>query len=176
MTALPQGDLHLLESPTARTLLGQPIPARMAYVTRQGQPRILATWFHWDGRELVMATWVAGPHIRHPARRVRALQARPDVAVSIDTDDQPPLALQLRGRATVERVDGIVPEYRLAAERYLGSEGAAAYLGQFDDIAVVMARIAVRPDWVGLLDFGERLPGPLGGVRDPSAHGEPLET
>jgi hypothetical protein len=27
-----------------------------------------------------------------------------------------------------------------------------------------MARIAVRPTWVGLLDFAERLPAPLGGV------------
>jgi hypothetical protein len=30
----------------------------------------------------------------------------------------------------------------------------------------VQARIAVRPTWVGLLDFVGRLPSPLGGVQE----------
>jgi hypothetical protein len=33
-----------------------------------------------------------------------------------------------------------------------------------DGAAVGMDRIALRPDRVGLLDFAERLPGPLGGI------------
>jgi Pyridoxamine 5'-phosphate oxidase len=162
---LPQGDVRLLGTPTAAALLARAIPARLAYVTRAGEPRIVPTWFHWDGEELVMPTWAAGPHIQHPARRVQSLRERPDVAVSIDTEDQPPVILQIRGRATVEEVSGLVPEYRLAAQRYLGGDAAAGFLAQFDGVEVTMARIAVRPAWVGLIDFDERLPGPLGGVR-----------
>jgi hypothetical protein len=112
-----------------------------------------------------MPTWSAGPHIQHPARRIQSLRERPIVAVSIDTEDQPPAILQIRGRATVEEVSGLVPEYRLAAQRYLGGDAAAGFLAQFDGVDVTMARIAVRPAWVGLIDFDERLPGPLGGVR-----------
>jgi hypothetical protein len=160
-----QGDLRLLDTPTAADVLARAIPARLAYVTREGAPRIVPTWFHWDGEEVVMATWTAGDHVRYPARRLRDLRERPEVTISIDTEDQPPVALQLRGRATVDEVTGLVPEYRLCAERYLGAEVAAGYLAEFDGVdGVGMARIALRPEWVGLLDFADRLPGPLGGI------------
>jgi hypothetical protein len=57
-----------------------------------------------------------------------------------------------------------VPEYALAAHRYLGDEEATAYLEQIDHPSTRMARIAVRPAWVGVLDFQTRLPSALGGV------------
>jgi hypothetical protein len=161
---LRQGDLRLLETATAIDLLARPIPARLAYVTRGGAPRIVPTWFQWTGDDIVMATWTSGPHVRHAARRVQDLPERPDVAISIDTEDQPPLALQIRGQAAVQDVDGIVDEYAMAAARYLGDDAAQSFLSQFDDAMVTMARISVRPVWVGLLDFGVRMPGPLGGV------------
>jgi hypothetical protein len=160
-----QGDLSLLDTPTAQELLQRAIPARLAYTTRGGGIRIVPTWFHWDGEAIVMATWIRAPHIRHPARRVEDLRHRPDVAISIDTEDQPPVVLQIRGRAVVEDVDGIATEYRLCAERYLGTEQGRQFIAQLDPATVTMARIAVRPDWVGLIDFQERLPGPLGGVQ-----------
>jgi len=159
-----QGDPRLLEEPAAVELLGSSLPARMAYTAPDGTPRLVPSWFHWTGAEIVTATWVSGPHVRHPARRIRDLRARPDVALSIDTDDQPPLVLQIRGRATVSEIDGIVPEYALAARRYLGEEAAAQYVGQFDPAAIRMARIGITPTWVALLDFQTRLPAPLGGV------------
>jgi hypothetical protein len=162
---IPQGDPRLLATAAARELLARPIPARLAYLTRRDEIRIVPTWFHWNGQEIVMATWISGPHIQHPARRVEDLRQRPDVAISIDTEEQPPVALQVRGRAVVDEIAGIPMEYRLSAEHYLGAETAQQYLGQFDGVAVSMARIAVRPVWVGLIDFGERLPGPLGGVQ-----------
>ena len=163
-TTPAQGDPRLLETSLARDLLGRAIPARLAYVTRAGEPRIVPTWFHWTGEEVVMPTWRSGPHIRHPARRLRDLAERPQVAISIDTEDQPPVVLQIRGRVTIDDVDGVADEYRLSARRYLGEEAAGQFLAQFDGVPVGMARIAVRPEWVGLLDFDERLPGPLGGV------------
>jgi Pyridoxamine 5'-phosphate oxidase len=159
-----QGDPRLLESDVAQRLLASSIPARYAYTSADGTPRVVPSWFHWTGEELVMPTFISAPHVRHPAYRVRDLRANPDVAVTIDTESFPPESLTIRGRAEISEVDGIVPEYALAAHRYLGDEEATAYLAQIDHPGTRMARIAVRPAWVGVLDFQTRLPSALGGA------------
>ena len=156
-----QGDLRLLDTDLARRLLASDIPARVAYVAPDGTPRIVPTWFHWNGEELVMPTYISAPHIARPASRLRHLRAQPDVAISIDTATSPPQVLQVRGRATITEVDGVAPEYAASAVRYLGDEAAAELLESVDDPRTRMARIAVRPTWVGLLDFETRLPGPI---------------
>jgi hypothetical protein len=161
---LPQGDLRLLRSEIAERLLTSTIPARFAYVARDGTPRVVPTWFHWTGDELVMPTFLAAPHVRHAAARVCALRANPEVAVTIDTETFPPEVLLVRGRVSVTEVDGVPPEYALAARRYLGEETAAGYLAMLDQPVTRMARIAVRPSWVGLIDFQARMPSGLGGV------------
>jgi hypothetical protein len=153
-----QGDLSLLETDVAQELLASALPARVAYIAQDGTPRVVPTWFHWTGRELVMPTFVAAPHIKRPAARLRALRANPDVAISIDTESQPPQVLLLRGRADVTEVDGVVPEYALSARQYMGEEAAAAYLATIDQPGTKMARIAVRPTWAGTFDFATRLP------------------
>ena len=132
-----------------------------------GTPRVVPTWFHWTGREIVMVTYVAGPRIgiRHPAARLAALRARPDVAVTIDTDTFPPQSLSLRGQVEITEVDGLAPEYVPAARRYLGDEAAAGMLASLDQPGTRQARIALRPTWAGLLDFDTRLPSVQGGVR-----------
>lgn len=155
---LPQGDLGLLDSDLAQRLLASTLPARYAYTAPDGTPRVLSSWFHWTGAELVMPTFLAAPHVQRPASRIRSLRARPAIAVTIDTDTFPPEILQLRGTASVTEVDGIATEYSLAARRYLGEEAAAAYLADIDQPGTRMARIALRPAWVGLLDFQTRLP------------------
>jgi hypothetical protein len=159
-----QGSLELLESDVAKRLLESTIPARYAYIAADGTPRVVPSWFHWAGDEIVMPTFISAPHVRHPAYRVRALRANPDVAITIDTESFPPESLTIRGRAEVTEVDGIVPEYALAAHRYLGEAEATGYLEQIDHPSTRMARIAVRPAWVGVLDFQTRLPSALGGV------------
>jgi Pyridoxamine 5'-phosphate oxidase len=159
-----QGDPRLLESDVAERLLASSLPARYAYTGSDGTPRVVASWFHWTGDELVMPTFISAPHIRHPAYRVRDLRANPDIAVTIDTDSFPPEVLSIRGRATITDVDGVAPEYALAAHRYLGEEEATGYLAQIDQPGTRMARIAVRPAWVGVLDFQTRMPSALGGV------------
>ena len=73
--------------------------------------------------------------------------------------------MQVRGHAAVEEVPGIAIEYQKAAEHYLGEDASRELLAQLDPTTVVMARITVKPMWVGLIDFDHRLPGPLGGVR-----------
>ena len=162
--ALRQGDLGLLESDVAKRLLASSIPARFAYLATDGTPRVLSTWFHWTGELLVMPTFLAAPHVRHAANRLRALRVNPDVAVTIDTQDFPPEALTVRGRASITDVAGVVPEYAMAARRYMGDDAAAAYIAQIDQPGTRMARIDVRPTWVGLLDFKTRLPSALGGI------------
>jgi hypothetical protein len=127
-------------------------------------PRVVPTWFHWTGDELVMPTFLAAPHVKRPASRLRALHAHPEVAITIDTEVFPPNVLLLRGKATVTEVDGVVPEYALAAHRYMGDEAAAGYLAQIDQPGIKKARIAVRPTWVAVLDYHIRLPGSQGGV------------
>jgi hypothetical protein len=160
-TDLPQGDVRLLDTPVAQRLLASAIPARLAYVAEDGTPRVVPTWIHWTGEELVMPTFIAAPHIRRPARRIASLRANPAVALSIDTDASPPEVLLVRGTATVEEVEGVAPEYAASARVYLGEEAAAGLLAMADDPSTRMARIAVRPAWVGLLDFETRLPGPI---------------
>jgi hypothetical protein len=161
---LAQGDPRLLETPLARQLLASRIPARYAFIGTDGRPRVVGSWFSWTGTELVMPTFVSAPHVRHQAYRVRALRARPDVAVSIDTEAFPPQVLTVRGAAEVELVDGVDPDYAEAARRYMGDEAAAVYLQQIDHPRTRMARISVPPRWVGLLDFAGRMPSALGGV------------
>ena len=56
-------------------------------------------------------------------------------------------------RAQVAEVDGIDPDYALSAQKYLGDEAARDYLAMVDQPGTRMARITVRPTWVGLLDF-----------------------
>jgi hypothetical protein len=155
---LAQGDLGLLGSQTAKRLLASTVPARVAYTGLDGKPRALPIWFLWTGDELVMASFAG-------AAKARALRAHPDVALTIDTESFPADVLLLRGTATVTDVDGFVPEYVETLRRYLGHDGAARFLGQFDESATKMHRISVRPDWVGVLDFETRLPGVLGGIQ-----------
>ena len=156
-TVLPQGHPDLITGETAQRLLASRELARLAYTAADGTPRVFPMLFHWTGEEIVFATF-AGAH------KIAALRARPDVAITIDTAAAPPEVLLLRGRAEVTDVDGIVPEYALAQIRYQGEEAGRAAVAAVDRPGVRMARIAVRPTWVGVLDFTTRFPG--GGSAD----------
>jgi Pyridoxamine 5'-phosphate oxidase len=156
-TMLPQGHPDLIASETAQRLLVSRELARLAYTAADGTPRVFPMLFHWTGEEIVFATFAG-------ARKIAALRARPDVAITIDTAAAPPEVLLLRGRAEVTDVDGIVPEYALAQTRYQGEEAGRAAVAEVDQPGVRMARIAVRPTWVGVLDFTTRFPG--GGSAD----------
>ncbi|MFD0579757.1 pyridoxamine 5'-phosphate oxidase family protein [Dactylosporangium darangshiense] len=154
MTGLPQGSLGLLEHEVAVRLLASSELARLAYVAGDGTPRVMPMMFHWTGEELVMSTFAG-------AGKIAALRARPAVAVTIDAAGPPPEVLLLRGDAEVTDVEGIVPEYVLAHRRYYGPEQGAANVAAVDHPGTRMARIALRPSWVGVLDFTTRVPGPL---------------
>jgi pyridoxine/pyridoxamine 5'-phosphate oxidase len=149
-----QGDVALLDGPVAQELLHSATPVRVAYVSRDGTPRVVPTWFHWDGTDIVLGTPVESP-------KVRAISANPNVALTIDNGTWPYKALQIRGIARVETVQGVVPEYALAAQRYLGAQGGEAWIEQIRGMFSQMARIAVRPAWVAVLDFEQRFPNAI---------------
>ena len=149
-----QGDLSLLQHPAAQELLQSRIPARLAYVWTDGTPRVVPIWFHWNGDEFVMGTPTKAP-------KLKALSKNPKVALTIDGDVFPHKVLLIRGTALLKNVEGVVPEYAAAAERYFGREQGKAWVTQMGQMVSSMVRVSVRPEWVGLLDFQTRFPSAL---------------
>lgn len=90
--------------------------------------------------------------------KVKALSAFPTVALMIDTDSFPYQALQVRGTIEIETIEGIVPEYELCAKRYLGAQRGQAWIAPLRQAFPPMARIIVRPEWVGVLDLAQLYP------------------
>ena len=72
--------------------------------------------------------------------------------------------LTMRGRVEISEVAGIPPGSASAARRYMGDEVARAYLAQIDQPGARMARIDLRPTWLGVLHFRSRLPSGFGGI------------
>jgi hypothetical protein len=69
----------------------------------------------------------------------------------------------IRGTATVQLLQEIVPEYVLMSRRTLGP-GADAWLEQINAMLPAMggmARVAITPEWVGILDFQQRFPSAI---------------
>lgn len=154
MQRVQQGDLSLLQQPASQDLLKSKIPARLAYVWTDGSPRVVPIWFHWNGREIVMASPPKAP-------KLKALARNPRVSLTIDDNTFPHKVLLIRGTAGLESVDGIVPEYVMAADRYFGAEQGKAWVNQLRTMVSSMVRITVTPEWVGLLDFQTRFPSAL---------------
>jgi PPOX class probable F420-dependent enzyme len=152
--AAQQGDVALLQEPVAQALLSSREPARLAYTWTDGSPRVVPIWFTWNGTELIMA----GPT---DAPKMKALRKDPRVAITIDQAAYPYKVLLIRGRATMAEVGGIMPEYAQAAARYFGAEQGAAWVDQVGKMASSMMRIAVKPEWVAILDFEQRFPSAI---------------
>src|ERR1700720_544874 len=149
-----QGNLQLLQHPAAQELLQSKIPARLAYVWMDGTPRVVPIWFHWNESEFVLATPPKAP-------KLKALAKNRKVALTIDDNSFPHKVLLVRGTVRLETVEGIVPEYAAAAERYFGREQGQAWVGQLRGMIRSMVRITVTPEWVGILDFQTRFPSAL---------------
>lgn len=152
-TRARQGDTALLDDPVAQELLHSQYPAHLAYAWTDGTPRVVPIWFHWNGSAVVMASPINAP-------KVRALRDGAPVAVTIDSYDFPHKVLSLRGRVTVDDVEGVAPEYAAAATRYFGAEQGQAWVSQLP-AGLVMRRMTVRPEWVGVLDFRTRFPSAI---------------
>jgi hypothetical protein len=133
----------------ARELLDSTAAAHLAYVGTDGTPRVIPVGFFWTGEQFVISTATTAP-------KVAALLARPEAALAIDAGDTPGGArsLSVRGRATVEIVDGVVPEYLAAARRTMDADAAIKFEQNVRRMYDRMARIAIMPTWVRFYDFG----------------------
>ena len=151
---MKQGDIGLLNDPVARELLASTIPARLAYNWLDGTPRVVPIWFHWDGKQFVLGSPPRAP-------KLRAIRQNPRVALTIDSNEWPSKVLLVRGAATVEMVAGVSPEYALSAVRYFGEEQGKAWLEGVKLMTSEMGRVAITPEWVGILDFESRFPSAL---------------
>ena len=149
-----QGALALLEQPLAQELLHSVVPARLAYVWPDGTPRVVPIWFHWTGEEFVLCSPPNAP-------KMKALAQDTPVALTIDYEAWPARVLMIRGKAHNEVVEGEVSEYPAMTRRYLGKEGSEAWRAQYATMVPRTIRIAIRPEWVGLIDVQTRFPSAI---------------
>lgn len=131
-------------TPTAQALLTSTIPCRLAYTARNGSPRVVPLWFHWDGSDIVLGTFPQSP-------KVTALPTGAAVALTIDTQEYPYQSLQIRGSIHSTPTPGLVSEYRWAAHRYLGAAEAERFLARLGDRPMI--RLAIRPHHARLMDM-----------------------
>ena len=106
-----------LASPGAQELLTTGSMTRLAYLGPDGTPRVIPIAFFWTGDQVVVATAATAP-------KVAALSARPEVALTIDAGQTPDQArsVSIRGRASVEIVDGVPAEYLAGARKIMDAE------------------------------------------------------
>ena len=161
----PQDITAELGHPGARNLLTGATLLRLAYNGSDGLPRVIPIGFHWNGRRIVVCTAATAP-------KVAALSSRPDVAITIDAGDTPTeaKALLVRGRASVEIVDGVPDEYLAASRKALDPDLVAEFERQVGSLYDRMARISVEPAWARFFDFGAgRMPSFLTKLVDEAA-------
>jgi hypothetical protein len=142
---------EIMAGEVAQKLLKRTI-ARLAYVARDGTPRVIPIGFLWNGSALVMSTATN-------SAKVKALEVNPNVALTIDTDDFPPNVLLIRGKAELEWVDGIPDEYmQMNDSSYMTPEQRKEWEAGVRALYPAMYRIKVVPTWVKVLDFETTLP------------------
>jgi hypothetical protein len=143
---------EVLAKPISQELLGSSIPARLAYVGVDGEPRVIPIGFWWTGEHVVMATVPK-------SAKVRALRHNPRVALTIDTQGQwPPRVLLIRGAARVELVDGVPDAYVEASRKVIPAERFEGWEQGVRALYDQMVLITIEPDWAKLLDFETTLP------------------
>ena len=141
-----------LSEPGAQQLLRTGLLARLAYNGRDGHPWVIPTGFLWQDGRVYCCTATT-------ALKVKAIQARPDVALTIDSENGASQSLVIRGTAAVEIVDGIPPEYLAASAKVSDEAPSAEFERSVRRMYPQMARIAITPTWARFYDYGAgRLP------------------
>jgi hypothetical protein len=143
--------LEVLAKPLSLQLLASNIPARFAYTGLDGDPRVIPIGFLWTGEQVKLYTVPT-------SAKVKALEAHPRVAITIDTQAFPPNVLLVRGQATLELVDGVPDGYVEASRRLVGAEQMPAWEAGVRALYQQMVVVTVSPDWAKLLDFETTLP------------------
>ncbi len=139
--------------PYVAQLLAAPIPARLAYVTPDGEPRVAPVSYLWNGKTFVFAS---PPHFS----RIAALRANPNVAFTVDTTDFPPVVMMVRGTTSIEIVQGVPEEYVEASRRIVGEDKMENWERIVREEIKEMALVTITPTWIKINDFVTRFPGP----------------
>jgi hypothetical protein len=141
----------VLNRPISQELLARHL-TRLAYVAKDGTPRAIPIAFLWNGSEIIMCA-------AKNSAKVPALRHNPVVALTIDTDTQPPRILLIRGRAELEVVEGVPDEYlEMNASATMTPEQRAEWEADVRSLFDGMVRIAVTPTWAKLIDFETNFP------------------
>jgi Pyridoxamine 5'-phosphate oxidase len=117
----PSDVAEILKKPISQEMLNRDL-ARLAYVAKDGTPRVVPIAFTWNGTEVVMCTTTNAP-------KLASLRRNPAVALTIDTEVHPPKILLLRGEAVLDEVEGIPDEYLQMNGTYEDDSGAAGRVG-----------------------------------------------
>src|ERR687894_2342528 len=150
----PSEVAEVLQKPISQEMLDRDL-ARLAYVARDGTPRVVPIGFTWNGAEVVMCTTTNAP-------KLASLRRNPAVALTIDTEAHPPKILLLRGDAVLDEVEGIPDEYLQMNGTYeMTAEQRAEWETEVRSLYDSMVRIVVTPTWAKLIDFEETLPSPV---------------
>ena len=142
---------EVLNRPLSQELLARDL-TRLAYVTKDGTPRVIPIGFAWNGSEVVMCT-------AKNAQKLEALRHHPAVALTVDTEVHPPQLLLIRGRAELDVVDGIPDEYLEMNGIYeMTPEQRVEWEAEVHSLYDGMVRIVVTSTWAKLIDFETTLP------------------
>jgi uncharacterized pyridoxamine 5'-phosphate oxidase family protein len=142
---------QVLNDPLGQELLHTNKLTRLGYLGGDGYPRVIPIGFYWNGTQIIVCTATNAP-------KVRAIAGNPKVALTIDTDSQPPHVLLVRGTAHIEVVDGVPFEYLEASKKGIPEQQWNSFEAQVRALYKQMARIAITPEWAKLFDFETRLP------------------
>ena len=144
----------ILNKPISQEMLNRDL-ARLAYIAKDGTPRVVPIGFTWNGSEVVMCSPTNAP-------KLASLRQNPAVALTIDTEVHPPNILLIRGEAVLDEVEGIPDEYLQASGTYrMTPEQRVEWESEVRSLYDSMVRIVVKPTWAKLIDFDETLPTPV---------------
>ena len=143
-----------LDDPIVSGLLDGANLARLAYIGRDGRPHVVPIWCMYRPGEIIMVT---GPK----ADKIRAIERNPSVSLTIDASKPPYHVLLIDGEASIEATDGMAEEYPEIVQRYLGEQGAQAYLAPMKERVKTQRRIRVAIQSYRVLDFVKRFPKSL---------------
>ena len=147
----PNEITEVLNRPISQELLARDL-TRLAYVAKDGTPRVVPIGFTWNGSEIVMCT-------PKNAAKLHALRENPMVALTIDTEVHPPKILLIRGRAELDVVEGIPDEYlQMNGSYQMTAEQRVEWEAEVRSLYDGMVRIVVTPTWAKLIDFETTLP------------------
>lgn len=92
---------------------------------------------------------------------MKALLAEPEGRPDHRPRGPPYHALFIRGTASTSIVEGMPEQYVAAARRYMGREAGDEWVAGINQMSPHAGRIAIRPEWVAILDFERRFPSAI---------------